>query len=359
MEAHTHIKITKLDCFVCCETNVRQIKLNGRKSEVKRFIGKFKVLLNNDNLLSSIVNSESPTICRKCYRKIEHTYGFIIQLKTSATKYVHQSDVRVKRGVTSPLTANTLNPGPLIAKHNRSRKKQTLLSPAKEVRNPNPSSDIPVIEYSIKSSTCTLHADHDYSTPAKQVQNATASDKDHVSNFPVEEHSTQSFTYTLPADHGYIRPVVDDKVSCESPMLIDMKALLQEISAGKDSTSVLLQELRTQSSSLTSRTQIFCSVLHKFRDISRLEDSIDHFTDEIIKEMMKRVPLLLKVILCVATPASKNMKPSILPAIASAYSILMKHKCDNLSAYHRLTTIIAIKGGLDERVSINTINVNC
>ncbi|XP_052253275.1 uncharacterized protein LOC127859812 [Dreissena polymorpha] len=182
-------------------------------------------------------------------------------LKTSATKYVHQSDVRVKRGVTSPLTANTLNPGPLIAKHNRSRKKQTLLSPAKE-------------------------------------------------------------------------------------------ALLQEISAGKDSTSVLLQELRTQSSSLTSRTQIFCSVLHKFRDISRLEDSIDHFTDEIIKEMMKRVPLLLKVILCVATPASKNMKPSILPAIASAYSILMKHKCDNLSAYHRLTTIIAIKGGLDERLSL-------
>ncbi|KAH3880085.1 hypothetical protein DPMN_003997 [Dreissena polymorpha] len=270
METHTPIKITKLDCFVCCETNVTRIKLNGRKSEGEHFIGKFKVLLNNDNLLSSILNSESPTICRKCYRKIKHTYGFINQLKTSATKYVHQSDVRVKRGVTSPLTPITLNPGPLIAKRNRSRKKQKLLSPAKQVRNPNPSSDIPVIEYSTKSSTCRLHADHGYSTPAKQVQNATASDKDQVSNFPVKEHSTQSSTYTLPADHGYIRPVVDDKVSCESPMFIDMKALLQEISAGKVSTSVLLQELRTQSSSQTSRTQMLCSVLHKYRDVSRL-----------------------------------------------------------------------------------------
>lgn len=55
--------------------------------------------------------------------------------------------------------------------------------------------------------------------------------------------------------------------------------------------------------------------------------------------------------LCIATPASENMKSSIIPAIASAYSILMKHKYDNLSAYQRLTTIIAIRGGLDERVS--------
>ena len=55
--------------------------------------------------------------------------------------------------------------------------------------------------------------------------------------------------------------------------------------------------------------------------------------------------------LCVATPANENVKPSIIPVLASAYSILLKHRYDNLSAFHRLTTVIAIRGGLDERVS--------
>lgn len=31
----------------------------------------------------------------------------------------------------------------------------------------------------------------------------------------------------------------------------------------------------------------------------------------------------------------------------------MKHRWDNLSAFHRLTTAIAIKAGLDERVRLN------
>ena len=64
-----------------------------------------------------------------------------------------------------------------------------------------------------------------------------------------------------------------------------------------------------------------------------------------------RVPYLLKVMLSVAVPANGQVKASIIPVLASAYSILMKHKYDNLSAYHRLTSVIAIRGGLDERVS--------
>lgn len=68
-----------------------------------------------------------------------------------------------------------------------------------------------------------------------------------------------------------------------------------------------------------------------------------------------RVPLLLKVMLCVAVPASGQVKASMIPVLASAYSILMKHKYDNLSAYHRMTSAIAIRGGLDERVSITNL----
>lgn len=54
--------------------------------------------------------------------------------------------------------------------------------------------------------------------------------------------------------------------------------------------------------------------------------------------------------LAVAVPASNVIKETIIPALAASYSILMKNKYDNLSAFHRLTSIIAIKGGLDERV---------
>jgi hypothetical protein len=65
-----------------------------------------------------------------------------------------------------------------------------------------------------------------------------------------------------------------------------------------------------------------------------------------------RLPFLVKVLLCVAVPANNIVKQSILPALAAAYSILMKNRYDNLSAFHRLTSIIAIKGGLDERVCL-------
>lgn len=47
--------------------------------------------------------------------------------------------------------------------------------------------------------------------------------------------------------------------------------------------------------------------------------------------------------LAVAVPASNVIKETIIPALAASYSILMKNKYDNLSAFHRLTSIIAIK----------------
>ena len=54
--------------------------------------------------------------------------------------------------------------------------------------------------------------------------------------------------------------------------------------------------------------------------------------------------------LCIAVPGNGQIKESIIPVLVSAYSILLKQRCYNLSVHHRLTTIIAIRGGLDERV---------
>ena len=63
--------------------------------------------------------------------------------------------------------------------------------------------------------------------------------------------------------------------------------------------------------------------------------------------------------LCIAVPVKGKVKESIIPVLASAYSVLMKHRYDNLSAYHRLTTIVAIRGGLDERVCKKMLAMFC
>ena len=65
-----------------------------------------------------------------------------------------------------------------------------------------------------------------------------------------------------------------------------------------------------------------------------------------------RVPFLLRVLCCVAVPANGKVNESLIPVLASAYSILMKHRYNNLSSFQRLTTAVAVRGGLDERVII-------
>ncbi|CAG2249230.1 BICC [Mytilus edulis] len=72
-------------------------------------------------------------------------------------------------------------------------------------------------------------------------------------------------------------------------------------------------------------------------------------TNTVTNQLKKRIPFLFDVLCCVAIPASGKISDGIIPVLASCYSILMKHRFHNLSAFHRLTTIIATKGGLDDR----------
>ena len=74
-----------------------------------------------------------------------------------------------------------------------------------------------------------------------------------------------------------------------------------------------------------------------------------------------RIPYLLDVLCAVAIPESGKVSESLIPILASCYSILMKHKYNkynNLSAFHRLTSDIATDGGLSDRVSL-TGTKNC
>lgn len=149
-------------------------------------------------------------------------------------------------------------------------------------------------------------------------------------------------------DHGY--SMAKQTKALDNP---GSKKTLEKLSNifSDISSHEMLCELRSLSSTLTSRTATFGSVLYKYRDVSKLEDHVGNFTEEIVEEMINRVPLLVKAMLAVAVPASNVIKETIIPALAASYSILMKNKYDNLSAFHRLTSIIAIKGGLDERFS--------
>lgn len=54
------------------------------------------------------------------------------------------------------------------------------------------------------------------------------------------------------------------------------------------SSHEMLCELRSLSSTLTSRTATFGSVLYKYRDVSKLEDHFGNFTEEIVEEMINR-----------------------------------------------------------------------
>lgn len=91
-------------------------------------------------------------------------------------------------------------------------------------------------------------------------------------------------------DHAYCNNITDAKIEHDhqSILMTKLQSLFRDSISSKNSTAPIFRELRAQSSSLTSRTTSFCSVLYKYREISRMEKNADHFLDEIIVEMMER-----------------------------------------------------------------------
>lgn len=283
-------------CFICRNENSRNYNLDSKKAKEENFISKLSLLLDNVNYINQL-RVIPTTICRNCYSKITNVHEYLQDIRNCTSKYLEEGSVRVKRCASSPLTPKLKTPNPVASKDislSKSRKQLKL-----EPIEPVPDKVEPVLP---------IINDHGYSM-AKQAK-----------AFPDNTGSKKTL----------------DKLS----------NIFSDISSNE-----VLCELRSLSSTLTSRTATFGSVLYKYRDVSKLEDHVGNFTEEIVEEMINRVPLLVKAMLAVAVPASNVMKETIIPALAASYSILMKNKYDNLSAFHRLTSIIAIKGGLDERFS--------
>ena len=250
MAVRTPVKKHEIDCFLCFADSIRPININGRKSKKEGFPAKLGAVLDDDSMFNLLIDSSESLVCRNCYRKVEQTYESVLQIRHSVNQYVTVSCVRVKRCSASPLTPKSSHPlqsenvQPVTV--SKSRKQLKLVhSPSKLLR--------------------------------KQVSSSV-------------ESQTLSSMAIIPEDHCYnTKPMHEATTACdENPLISDLKGLLKDAVSLDENTSDMLQELRKQSSTLTSRTTNFCSVLYKYRDINRLVDNADHFLDEIIEEMIQR-----------------------------------------------------------------------
>ena len=116
-------------------------------------------------------------------------------------------------------------------------------------------------------------------------------------NFPVNFATAEpsvcepaKYRENISIDHGYSRhlsvksPVSQSILNALETLYINMI----EHSNSRKGDAVMLQELRALSSTLTSRTAMFDSVLYKYRNIGQLEENADSLLQKIVEEMMQR-----------------------------------------------------------------------
>ena len=233
-----------IDCFICCKRNTKSYKLSGQKVQSCDFLQKLMVVLNDEHSYSSLMQFKLACVCRNCYVKIEHSYDFIKQLKSSALEYVSGSVARVKRCAASPLT-----PKSVLIPHSASET-QTVKS-RKQLKLNLP------------------------------VNFATADPSDCE---PAEDRTNISI------DHGYSKHS-DAKSPVSQSILNALESLyinMTKHSNSREGDAVMLQELRAVASTLTSRTAMFGSVLYKYRNIGQLEQNADSLLQKIVEEMIQR-----------------------------------------------------------------------
>lgn len=255
--ASTPVKVERIDCFVCVSKNVTTFKLRGRKLKGENFYCKLKQVVGDDIIGDLYENDVDPGLCRNCYSKTLQFCEFSDQAKTSALSFLLSGAVSTKRGMLSPLTPKSVhNPG--IDTVRGSSRKQLKLLP--ETASTPPTSEerlsairsTPLINKSCRGdiSKMTINIDHSYNA-----------------------HTTKDSTSEIKAT--------------EEETLSTLKQMFYINNENRDlPQNVMLQTLRSQSFSLTSKTAPFTPVLcYKGPDQIIESDRIIH---DIICEMEKR-----------------------------------------------------------------------
>ncbi|KAH3787044.1 hypothetical protein DPMN_165163 [Dreissena polymorpha] len=110
---------------------------------------------------------------------------------------------------------------------------------------------------------------------------------------------------------------------------------------------LIVKEIEDEVFLLSSRNVALSSVLIRHRSIESLFENGENLIKEIISEMSERLPFLFRIIATVAT-GGKELQGTKIAPVATAYAVLMNAHSDKLSAWHRMTTIVAIKGHLED-----------
>ncbi|KAL4220270.1 hypothetical protein ACF0H5_020677 [Mactra antiquata] len=130
-----------------------------------------------------------------------------------------------------------------------------------------------------------------------------------------------------------------------------VKEIISQISSNETIMQAMqahiLEDIDMHCSTLVSRTAAFGSVLSRYRSVNSLVDNGDKILLEIVREMSERLPFVLELFTRIVT-AGKEPVESKVSHVAAAYAILMNGRNEQLSAWHRLTTFIAIQGQLND-----------
>ena len=247
-----------IDCFVCFSSNVTSFKLSGRKLLNENFKGKLMPLLDHGSKYEKLIQKDA-AVCRNCYNQINKVSIFLEKLCHSCETFTNATTL-LKRCALSPITPKSVNVNDAKAQpvQRSSRKQLKLLTSQKDSR-------VKDVDACIRS-------------PMPILENGK-----HIENAPLDP---SVYTTASISDHTYykLKSVVHPGHNEDILEAVKESAIksLDNVADG------ILNDIKSQAATLTSRTTMLASVLYKYRDISTLSDNADTLLADIVKEMHER-----------------------------------------------------------------------
>ncbi|XP_060572948.1 uncharacterized protein LOC132730884 isoform X2 [Ruditapes philippinarum] len=318
------------NCFLC--DRKRFYSVDGKNSF--DILSKLSLICKtSDNSLESVLLDRDYGICRSCFDNIDTTFTYVKSLNKKISELTKEEPTsRFKRMSSSPSTPESQSQT-TIRNYSKNFKKTRRTLFISNVSN-KPAVNAEFSRLPVQSSfsiTSTSTVDHEYSL---KPENAHTSSK--FSGLG-QSGSTLGILKTCLKGEASNRPSISETVK----KIFSNPVLLKAVK------SKLIDDIDKECSILVSNNPALCSVLSRYRSVKSLVDNGDNLIDEIILEISTRIPFVLDL-LTVMTTAGKEPAESKIAPVAAAYSILMNSRNNQLSAWHRMTTFVAIKGHLDD-----------
>ncbi|XP_052218620.1 uncharacterized protein LOC127836178 isoform X2 [Dreissena polymorpha] len=333
------------NCFLC--ENKRVFSLTGKKESY--YNKKISYLLGHPFMDFVTANKEAQIelgVCRACDGKIQSAYEIVQKLELVLSDGIQLPDsTRVKRGIVSPTTPKVS----ATVKHSKHSPSQTTARRSLvDTARPGTSicKDSPeVVEVPVSGGHAVLKSDHDCK------DTAIGSDHDYTTVFsntaikPQDSHAILTNT-AVDIIKQHLHDISGSTGNCGIvDEIVDIVANNKTLS--KRVQARFLEQINNVCGGLASRDAALNSILLKKKSVSQLLQNGENIIPEILQEISESLPFVLDLFCTMAiagnTPSANKIAP-----IVSAYAILMNARNEKLSAWHRLTTVVSIKGHLDD-----------